>query len=150
MDTHGNDELNILCDLYGKGDIPDVDVEALKAEWEGFKFLMLQTYHQKSMKDVLKILVADKTISHLYPQLRKLAAISLVLPVSTAECERAFSAMKRIKTALRNQLITPNLDHLMRVSIDGPSLHDLFFLLFVYCCSVRICQCVIPLHVSIT
>ena len=128
MGTHGNDELKILCDLYGKGDNTDVDVDTLKAEWEGFRFLMLQTCRQLSMKDVLKMLVADKTISHLYPQLRKLAAIAIVLPVSTAECERAFSTMKRIKTALRNRLITPNLDHLMQISIDGPNHDDFDFI----------------------
>ena len=88
--TYGDEELKVLCDLYGQGDTPDVDVAALKAEWEGFRFLMLQTYSQSTMKEVLKILVADRTISHLYPQIRKLAAITLVLPVSTAECERAF------------------------------------------------------------
>lgn len=122
MRTYGNDKIN------GKWDNPDVDVDTLKAEWEGFRFLMLRTYRQLSMIDVLKVLVADKTISHLYPQLRKLAAIALVLPVSTAECEQAFSTMKRIKTALRNRLITPNLDHLMRISIDGPNLHDFDFI----------------------
>ena len=126
--TYGDEELKVLCDLYGQGDTPDVDVAALKAEWEGFRFLMLQTYSQNTMKEVLKILVADRTISHLYPQLRKLAAIVLVLPVSTAECERAFSTMKRIKTAPRNRLITVNLDHLMRISINGPNIQNFDFL----------------------
>ena len=64
MGTHGNEKLQILCDLYGKGDNPDVGIDTLKAEWEGLKFLMLQTSRQLSMKDILKMLVADKTISH--------------------------------------------------------------------------------------
>ena len=93
---------------------------ALKAEWEGFKFLIVQSNKQTSMKEVLKLLVSDKTISRLYLQLGKLAAIALILPISTAECERAFSTMKRIKTALRNRLTTLNLDHLMQISINGP------------------------------
>ena len=76
------------------------------------------------MNEVLKLLVSDKTISHLYPQLRKLATIALILPVSTVECERAFSTMKRNKTALRNRLTT---DHLMRLSINGPSSIDFDF-----------------------
>ena len=96
---------------------PDVDVAALKAECEGFRFLMLQNYSQNTTKEVLKILVVDRTISHLYPQLQKLAAIALILPVSTAECERVFSNMKRVKTALCNRLITANLDHLRSVLI---------------------------------
>ena len=128
MGTYGDEELKVLCDLYGQGDTPDVDVAALKAEWEGFRFLMLQTYSQSTMKEVLKVLVADRTISHLYPQLRKLAEIVLVLPVSTAECERAYSTMKRIKTALRNRLITVNLDRLMRISINGPDIQNFDFI----------------------
>ena len=127
ISSYGNEELEVLCELYGKGDNPDVNVDALKVEWEGFKFLMCDTYRQNSMKAVLKILVADRTVSHLYPQLRKLATIALVLPVSTAECERAFSTMNRIKTDLRNRLITLNLDHLMRISINGPSQADYDF-----------------------
>lgn len=117
----------MLCDLYGKGDNPDVDIDALKVEWEGFKFLMFDTYCQSHMKEVLKLIVADRTTSHLYPQLRKLAAIALVLPVSTAECKRAFSTMNRVKTDLRNRLNTRNLDHLIRISINGPCLDDYDF-----------------------
>ena len=89
-------------------DTSDVDEAAVKAEWEGFRFLMFHNYCQSSMKEVLKMLVADRTISHLYPQLRKLTTIALVLPMSTAKCERAFLTMKRIKTALCNRLITLN------------------------------------------
>lgn len=73
---HGNKELDELCDLYGRGDNPDVNIDDLKVEWEGFKFLMRDTYRQSSMRAVLKMLVTDRTISHLYPQLQKLAAIA--------------------------------------------------------------------------
>ena len=72
--THGDEELKVLsvCDLDGKGDTADVDEAVVKAEWEGFRFLMLHNYCQSSMKEVLKLLVADRIISHLYPQVRKL------------------------------------------------------------------------------
>ena len=74
--TPGDEELKVLCDLYGKGDTADVDEDVVIAEREGFRFLMLQNYCQSSMKEVLKLLVADRTMSHLYPQLRKLATIA--------------------------------------------------------------------------
>ena len=45
--------------------------------------------------------------------------VAAIIPVSTAECERSFSAMKRIKTSLRNRLKTTTLDCLMRISIEG-------------------------------
>lgn len=124
--SHGNAELEVLCELYGKGDNPDVNTDTLKVEWEGFKILIYDTYRQNSMKEMLKTLVADRTIAHLYPQLRKLAEIAL-LPISTAECERAFSTMNRIKTNLHNRLITLNLDHLMQISINGPCLQEYDF-----------------------
>ena len=49
----GNEELEVLWDLYGKGDNPDVNIDALKLEWKGLKFLMYETYHQSSMRRYL-------------------------------------------------------------------------------------------------
>lgn len=63
--------------------------------------------------------MGNKTLQLLYPNLCKLAQICLVLPLSTADCERAFSTMKRVKTPLRNRLNTKTLDSLMRIRIEG-------------------------------
>ena len=76
---------------------------------------------------MVKLLVTDVTLRTMFPQLTKLASIAAILPVSTAECERAFSAMKRIKTKLRNQMKTSTLDCLMRISIEGPEIGDFNF-----------------------
>ena len=76
---------------------------------------------------ILKLLASNSSVKTLYPQLSKLAMITLILPVSTAECERCFSAMNRIKTDLRNRLFTITLDSLIRISIEGPSLDDFNF-----------------------
>ena len=48
----------------------------------------------------------------------------LTLSPSTAECERQFSSMKRIKTALRNRLSNDSLQALMKTNCDGPSVND--------------------------
>ena len=48
----------------------------------------------------------------------------LVLPLATACCERGFSTLKRIKSDWRSRLRTETLDHLMRISIDGPDLES--------------------------
>ena len=63
----------------------------------------------------------------LYPALSKLFSIALVLPVSTADCERGFSTMKRIKTVPRNRLSTATLDHLISISAEGPALDEFDF-----------------------
>ena len=57
----------------------------------------------------------------------KLLNILLTLPVGTATVERSFSDMKMIKTRLRNRLSDDNLQHLMRVAIEGPELKDVDF-----------------------
>ena len=48
----------------------------------------------------------------------------LTLSPSTAECERQFSSMKRIKTALQNRLSNGSLQALMKTNCDGPSDFD--------------------------
>ena len=57
----------------------------------------------------------------------KLLNILLILPVGTATVERSFSDMKMIKTRLRNRLSDDNLQHLMRVAIEGLELKDVDF-----------------------
>ncbi|KAH3830720.1 hypothetical protein DPMN_103969 [Dreissena polymorpha] len=52
----------------------------------------------------------------------KLATIGLLLPTSTADCERGSSALKRIKTDNRATLSNKVLNSLLTVSIEGPSL----------------------------
>ncbi|KAF3840384.1 hypothetical protein F7725_019101 [Dissostichus mawsoni] len=53
-----------------------------------------------------------------------LMEIYMVLPVSTAVCERGFSTMKRVKTDWRSSLTTAQLQRLMFISIQGPALED--------------------------
>ena len=55
-----------------------------------------------------------------YPLLTQLLARVVVLPASSAEVERVFSTMNRIKASLRNRLSNTRLDSLIRVSMDGP------------------------------
>jgi len=54
------------------------------------------------------------------PNITVLILIALTIPVSSAEAERVFSTMKRIKTNLRNCLSTPVMDDLMTISCNGP------------------------------
>ena len=58
-------------------------------------------------KLMLRLLCTDQSLQDM---LTKLSTIAALIPVSTAECERA---MNRIKTELRNRLKTSTLDCLM-------------------------------------
>ena len=54
----------------------------------------------------------------------RLVNILLIFPISNAKVERGFSAMRRIKNDWRSSLGESTLDHLMRISIDGPALEQ--------------------------
>ena len=66
------------------------------------------------------MILKDTSLTTLLPQIGKLAAIALTIPITTADCERGFSAVKRIKTSLRNRLKTETLNYLLRISVEGP------------------------------
>ena len=53
-----------------------------------------------------------------------LVDLILTIPASTAECERGFSAMKRVKSELRTRLNTSTLSDLMIVMLESPSICD--------------------------
>ena len=56
----------------------------------------------------------------MFPNLTKLAAIGLVLPMSTVDCERGFSVLSRIKTDLRNRISSRILNDLMTKLLRAP------------------------------
>lgn len=59
--------------------------------------------------------------------------LMLCVPVTSVECERAFSLQNRIKTKLRNRLGEERIDLLMRISMGpGPSVES-----FEYKAAVR-------------
>ena len=60
----------------------------------------------------------------MFPNLAKLAAIGLLWPMSTMDCERGFSTLSRVKTDLRNRLNNTTLNHLLMMSIEGPPHSD--------------------------
>ena len=59
-----------------------------------------------------------------YPVMAQIIQLTAMLPMSTAECERGFSAMNIVKTKLRNRLETLTLDDLLFIKCNGPSLDD--------------------------
>ena len=82
---------------------------------------------EKEGHDVMLALVASPRFVELYPNLQKMASVGLVVPTSTVDCERGFSAVKRIKTPLRNHLSHVILQILLFISIEGPPLAEFPF-----------------------
>ena len=62
-----------------------------------------------------------------FPNMLKLAAFTLNLPVHTADCERAFSLQNNIKNSQRNRLLSDRLDTLMVISAEGPAKEEFKF-----------------------
>ena len=82
----------------------------------GFKHILVSGFLEVSPHEVMAAVSSNGSFSSLYPCISRLANIALTLPVSTADCEREFSTMNRIKTNPRNRLKTTNLDLLIRLS----------------------------------
>ena len=120
----------ILRPLPLTGDDAPVNAEELRKEWESFSVMLVDHYGGAKTREVLCDLASDK-LQAVYPQLARIACLGLSIPFSTADCERAFSTMKRVKTPLRNRLKTTTLDCLLRISIEGPDLNDFDFELAV-------------------
>ena len=86
----------------------------------------MSTAHLKDMSthELMSKLTSNAQLLDMFPNLAKLAAIGLVIPMSTADCERGFSALGRIKTDLRNELSSKVLNAVMTISIEEPDNND--------------------------
>ena len=52
-----------------------------------------------------------------FPELYRLGVIAISLPVSTASCERSFSALRHIRTWVRNSIFNEKLDSVAVLAI---------------------------------
>ena len=77
-----------------------------------------------SMQEILDEMNKSHTYGEIFPETWKLLNITMALPVGTATVECSFSQMKLIKTRLRSRLSDSNLEHLIKISIEGPPLTD--------------------------
>lgn len=59
-----------------------------------------------------------------HPLVIRMIVLYLMVPLDTSECERGFSLMNLLKTALRNRLGSRHLNDLMRICLLGPSIED--------------------------
>ena len=59
-----------------------------------------------------------------YVEVNSLVSIIRLIPMGSAECERMFSLMNRLKTDLRNRMKTGRLNQLMTVNRLAPSVED--------------------------
>ena len=120
------EKLDTICEHYSNSPL-ELNAVALKEEWR--EFVEFASSHSamkkaKSLQDLAKEIVSRKPVQELFPLVTMLYSRAVAFPVSTADCERAFSAMNRIKTDLRGRLKTTTLEKLMFISLEGPDRMD--------------------------
>ena len=122
--THGAENLRVLTDHYGRDGV--VNVEGSQVELKTFNSIVASSVPLKTMttRQLMSHVLKTEELCRMFPILAKLAAIGLLLPLSTVDCERGFSTLPRVKTDLRNRLINKTLNHLLVISIEGPNPAD--------------------------
>ena len=105
------DRLMPLVESYGFIDKDLLRMECVLAK----RTLADKGQELETINDVLVAIIPFKAA---FPNLVKLLQLSLTIVVSTAECERSFSALKRIKSYLRSTMSTQRASNLTVLSIE--------------------------------
>ncbi|CAH1253071.1 ZNF862 [Branchiostoma lanceolatum] len=89
-------------------------------QWGELKVVVRRKLSFGPMKflDVWQHVIQEHSQSDRFNDILALAKIILLLPVSTAECERGFSLMKRVKSDWRNRLRADTLTGLMDITLS--------------------------------
>ena len=104
LGNHGIQQLNKLCHHFETV----LDSDRCKNQFLQFK-LLVRSYRAMNFEQFTSTLIQE--YKHVHPDFVQLALISLVIPVSSAPCERGFSVQNSIKTK-------PN--RMMMVRLVGP------------------------------
>ena len=123
LDSHGShsqSELRVLIDHYGPHSV--TNGEETKSELQVFNSVVAANSQLKQLppRKLMTHILNTTEIQAMFPNLSKLAAIGLLLPMSTVDCERGFTALSRIKTNLHNRLSRRILNDLMTITVEGP------------------------------
>ena len=133
--TYGAQKLHTLSEHFYQDDEQSKLKDELNAEWANFKYHLVKmkteiedskdqiqsTSTEFVLQNILKLRTPQE---HVFPKLAQLASVILTLPVSNAWPERGASALKRVKTRLRNRLSNRMLASLLHVAINGPPVEE--------------------------
>ena len=120
---YGDTQVDPIQQQYG-GENGVINGSTLKPEWNRLRCYLCMHCRSLSMLEILQLLATNTTLHSYFLNFSKLAEVCLALPIHTAECERAFSTMRRVKSCLRSEMKNETLNHCMRISIEGPLLEE--------------------------
>ena len=111
--AYGRTSITTLATHY------NCDLSQTLSEWKE----VVSTAKQKfcNISEFLHFLVSKRDI---YTQLGNIASSLLVGPMHSADCERGFSALGRIRTKTRSRLTNKSLNSLLTISVEGPDIKD--------------------------
>ncbi|KAL5754155.1 hypothetical protein ACOSP7_022375 [Xanthoceras sorbifolium] len=114
------DDICTLATKFYSQDFDKNDIEHLRRQLNHYRFDVLcspEFQNLASLSELCQCLVETKKSEH-YTLIDKLIRLVLTLPVSTATTERAFSAMKLVKTPLRSKMEDDFLTDCMVIYIE--------------------------------
>ncbi|XP_073152805.1 uncharacterized protein [Henckelia pumila] len=128
------DDICKLATKFYPEDVTDQDIIALEYELIHFKHDVMQNLKVSTLVELCQQLTESER-SKVYVMLTRLIHLVLTLPVSTATTKRAFSAMKHVKTSLRNKMeddfladcLTLYIERDLAKDIDVDSIIDEFY-----------------------
>lgn len=120
-ESYGEKELKVLLENLPQ----NLSINSTEAVNEYIDYKVWSRTKQKlSCETVWQRFLAESSDSNEYTNLCKLLNFILILPFSTAECERGFSQLNLIKSDIRNRLSTDTVNDLLMVKLYGPNLTD--------------------------
>ncbi|KAL5855458.1 hypothetical protein ACOSQ4_005260 [Xanthoceras sorbifolium] len=114
------DAICTLAEKFYPRDFTGDDINALKRQLGHYKLDVIcqpQFQNIASLSELCRLLVQSRRSQH-YFLIDRLIRLVLTLPVSTVTTERAFSAMKLIKTSIRNKMEQEFLANSMVIYIE--------------------------------
>lgn len=94
----------------------EIDTDAAVAEWPAVRAEVGRRYHNIASASWKELNVTQQR----FPNALGVVDFVLSLPSHSADCERGFSLMKRIKNDWRSSLANKTLNDLMRISLQCP------------------------------
>ncbi|XP_042418961.1 zinc finger MYM-type protein 1-like [Zingiber officinale] len=124
FDSINSDDICKLAKKFYPEDFTNQDIVALEYELVHYKLDVMQNLKASTLVELCQQLT-ESGRSKVYIMLTRLIHLVLTLPVSTATTERAFSAMKHVKTALRNKMEDDFLEDCLTLYIERDLAKDI-------------------------
>ena len=120
----GNHEFSFILEHFEQNLPGCLDTERAKVDYPCYKAYFRTMVQLATTGRVFSFSAFTKDTTTLYaeefPDFCTLLEFLIVIPMTSATCERGFSAQNRIKTAKGNRLNEDRLKTILKVSINGP------------------------------